>query len=194
MTRKIICGDAIVISCGLTNMNGYRLKVSCTPEGHFVANSKLIEHDMVADNGIVHAIDTVLLPDAGLYMKQGMETSENRHFEWCRFIFFFLFLALFFVLFFGCCLTFRTILWQEHHEFFLEAHYFCRIYHHIILFFSIFFNCVLKRNFRNTDLIRKFSLDFPFFYSFKILFLTSDGCSFLFNIEGVFAFLKAVLN
>lgn len=89
VTRKIICGDAIVISCGLTNMNGYRLKVSCTPEGHFVANSKLIEHDMVADNGIVHAIDTVLLPDAGLYMKQGMETSENRHFEWCRFIFFF---------------------------------------------------------------------------------------------------------
>lgn len=64
VTRKIICGDAIVISCGLTNMNGYRLKVSCTPEGHFVANSKLIEHDMVADNGIVHAIDTVLLPDA----------------------------------------------------------------------------------------------------------------------------------
>lgn len=80
VTRKIICGDAIVISCGLTNMNGYRLKVSCTPEGHFVANSKLIEHDMVADNGIVHAIDTVLLPDAGLYMKQGMATSENRHF------------------------------------------------------------------------------------------------------------------
>lgn len=64
VTRKIICGDAIVISCGLTNMNGIRLKVSCTPDGHFVGNARLIEHDMVADNGIVHAVDTVLLPDA----------------------------------------------------------------------------------------------------------------------------------
>ncbi|GAB1608744.1 transforming growth factor-beta-induced protein ig-h3-like [Argonauta hians] len=64
VVRKVICADAIVVSCGLTNLNNHRLRVSCEVDGHYVDGAKLVDHDLVADHGVVHAINDALLPDS----------------------------------------------------------------------------------------------------------------------------------
>ena len=46
----------------ITSLQGKTVKVSITAEGVFINNAKVTVADLVADNGVVHVIDAVLLP------------------------------------------------------------------------------------------------------------------------------------
>ncbi len=48
----------------ITTLQGKTVKVSITAEGVFINNAKVTVADLVADNGVVHVIDAVLLPPA----------------------------------------------------------------------------------------------------------------------------------
>ena len=48
----------------LTSANNLELKVSANAQGAFINSSKIIATDILAKNGVIHAIDTVLLPSA----------------------------------------------------------------------------------------------------------------------------------
>ncbi len=53
-----------------TLLDGYALNVSVTEEGAFVNDSQIISTDIVANNGVIHVIDTVLVPDMSAEMAE----------------------------------------------------------------------------------------------------------------------------
>jgi len=54
--------DDIVLKDRLETLLGEELKVNVTDEGVFINNSKVILQDLKAENGIIHVIDMVLIP------------------------------------------------------------------------------------------------------------------------------------
>ena len=46
----------------VTTLNGTDVVVTINSNGVFIDNAKVIVNDLIADNGVVHVIDAVLLP------------------------------------------------------------------------------------------------------------------------------------
>ncbi|MBK7695365.1 MAG: fasciclin domain-containing protein [Saprospiraceae bacterium] len=67
----IMRGWGNALSTGLTNgqfiktINGKSVNVSINKDGVFINNAKVTVADVLADNGVVHILDAVLLPPAG---------------------------------------------------------------------------------------------------------------------------------
>lgn len=53
---------SVIESSRIPTLNGSRLTVTVNSDGAFVDDSQIIVTDVAASNGIIHAIDTVLLP------------------------------------------------------------------------------------------------------------------------------------
>ncbi|MDZ8119316.1 fasciclin domain-containing protein [Pontiella agarivorans] len=53
----------VVMKERLTTLLGEEVKVNVTADGVFINNSKIIITDIKAENGIIHVIDTVLIPE-----------------------------------------------------------------------------------------------------------------------------------
>jgi len=56
--------EKVLASTTLATANDLSLKVSANQDGAFINASKIISTDILANNGVIHAIDTVLLPPA----------------------------------------------------------------------------------------------------------------------------------
>jgi transforming growth factor-beta-induced protein len=56
--------ENVLASKDLKTANELNLKVSANQDGAFINSSKIIGTDILASNGVIHAIDTVLLPPA----------------------------------------------------------------------------------------------------------------------------------
>jgi uncharacterized surface protein with fasciclin (FAS1) repeats len=56
--------DKVLASKDLITANELNLKVSANQDGAFINSSQIIGTDILASNGVIHAIDTVLLPPA----------------------------------------------------------------------------------------------------------------------------------
>ncbi len=67
LTYHVHGGDAIkaadVKSMQLSTLNGKELKVKVGDDGVMINNAKVIKTDVTASNGVIHWIDTVLLPE-----------------------------------------------------------------------------------------------------------------------------------
>lgn len=57
-----LTADKVLAESNLTSANELTLNVSSNEEGAFINDSKIITTDIIASNGVVHAIDTVLMP------------------------------------------------------------------------------------------------------------------------------------
>ncbi|KAL5012780.1 hypothetical protein ScPMuIL_011331 [Solemya velum] len=62
--KGVYCEDAVIISCGLTTLEGDRLTFRCRQDGSYVDDAKVIQGDITAKNGVVHGISKVILPDS----------------------------------------------------------------------------------------------------------------------------------
>lgn len=60
----ILKAEQVLASTTLTSANELSLKVSANQDGAFINASKIISTDILANNGVIHVIDTVLLPAA----------------------------------------------------------------------------------------------------------------------------------
>ncbi|XP_012941286.1 transforming growth factor-beta-induced protein ig-h3, partial [Aplysia californica] len=64
IVRGVYCADAIVVAVGLKTMDDSRLLFRCKRDGLRVNEARVIHPDITASNGVMHGIDTVLLPDS----------------------------------------------------------------------------------------------------------------------------------
>src|SRR3954453_18458661 len=66
LTYHVHAGDAImakdVKTMSLTTVNGKPLKVSADGNGVMINNAKVVKTDVVCTNGVIHWIDTVVMP------------------------------------------------------------------------------------------------------------------------------------
>jgi transforming growth factor-beta-induced protein len=58
---KLLAAD-VLGQTGLNSVQGSSIKVSSNDDGAFVNDSKIVATDVLASNGVIHVIDTVLLP------------------------------------------------------------------------------------------------------------------------------------
>jgi uncharacterized surface protein with fasciclin (FAS1) repeats len=58
--------EDVVSMDGITTLEGNMLDVEVTNEGVFVAGAKVIQTDIQCSNGVIHVIDTVLIPPANM--------------------------------------------------------------------------------------------------------------------------------
>ena len=60
------CSAAILGPTSLRTMEGEKVNLSCGADDQLTVNGKsVIDADMVATNGVVHAVDEILIPDSG---------------------------------------------------------------------------------------------------------------------------------
>ncbi|CAL1531397.1 unnamed protein product [Lymnaea stagnalis] len=76
--RGVYCADAIVVSVGLKTLDNARLLFRCKRDGLLVNDARVVFPDMVASNGVLHGIDTVLLPD---YVKSASDILNEMSME-----------------------------------------------------------------------------------------------------------------
>ncbi|GFN81510.1 transforming growth factor-beta-induced protein ig-h3-like [Plakobranchus ocellatus] len=62
--RGVFCADAIVVAVGLKTMDQDRLLFRCKREGLWINQARVVHPDIVTSNGVIHGVDTVLLPDS----------------------------------------------------------------------------------------------------------------------------------
>lgn len=62
VSGRAIATDLIKLDC-VTTVEGSKLKIDASEGNLKVGNAKVITPDLEADNGVIHAIDTVLLPE-----------------------------------------------------------------------------------------------------------------------------------
>lgn len=60
--RAAIATDLVKLDA-VTTVEGSKLKIDASEGNLKVGNAKVITPDLTADNGVIHAIDTVLLPE-----------------------------------------------------------------------------------------------------------------------------------
>jgi transforming growth factor-beta-induced protein len=63
VASKLLANDVLGQSA-LTSVEGSEIRVSLNSNGAFVNDSKIVATDVLASNGVIHVIDTVLLPPA----------------------------------------------------------------------------------------------------------------------------------
>lgn len=61
-----LMAEDVVNMTNITTHTGDELPVNITEEGVFVGNARIVMQDINASNGVIHAIDTVLLPEEAL--------------------------------------------------------------------------------------------------------------------------------
>ncbi|AKB79067.1 hypothetical protein MSHOH_2584 [Methanosarcina horonobensis HB-1 = JCM 15518] len=62
VTNGTLMSEDLANVSNITTLQGSQLPVNATEEGIFVGNAKVIQANVTADNGVVHVIDTVLIP------------------------------------------------------------------------------------------------------------------------------------
>ena len=62
VSGRAIATDLIKLDC-VTTVEGSKLKIDASEGNLKVGNAKVITPDLEADNGVIHVIDTVLLPE-----------------------------------------------------------------------------------------------------------------------------------
>ncbi|RUS74228.1 hypothetical protein EGW08_017996 [Elysia chlorotica] len=62
--KGVFCADAIVVAVGLKTMDSGRMLFRCKRDGMSINQAKVTIPDIVTGNGVIHGIDTVLLPDS----------------------------------------------------------------------------------------------------------------------------------
>ncbi|CAG9860298.1 unnamed protein product [Phyllotreta striolata] len=69
-TPHTICSPAIVGNATTHNVEGDTVHMQRTNEDEliFEKTAKIVEADVVATNGVIHLIDTIIIPDSGLYI------------------------------------------------------------------------------------------------------------------------------
>lgn len=63
--ERTLCAESIIFHCGVKTMDGSRVMAKCKNDAVYIDNAKVVGPDILATNGVVHAIDEVLIPDAG---------------------------------------------------------------------------------------------------------------------------------
>ncbi|ESP02703.1 hypothetical protein LOTGIDRAFT_237846 [Lottia gigantea] len=64
IVKGVYCSDSVIIALGLKTLDGTRLLFRCKRSGKYIGNAKLEQMDIVGRNGVIHAIDNVLIPDS----------------------------------------------------------------------------------------------------------------------------------
>jgi uncharacterized surface protein with fasciclin (FAS1) repeats len=59
---KVTAAEVITLQSA-TTANGSDLKISIVDETVFINDSRVVATDIVASNGIIHVVDTVILPN-----------------------------------------------------------------------------------------------------------------------------------
>lgn len=62
--KGVFCADAIVVAIGLRTVDADRMLFRCKRDGLSINQAKVVHPDIVTGNGVIHGIDTVLLPDS----------------------------------------------------------------------------------------------------------------------------------
>ncbi|BFZ14982.1 hypothetical protein BsWGS_18021 [Bradybaena similaris] len=78
VVRGVYCADAIVVAVGLKTLDDARLLFRCKRDGLWINEAKVLHPDLVASNGVIHGIDTVLLPDS---VKSATELLHDMHLD-----------------------------------------------------------------------------------------------------------------
>ena len=64
--HRSICASAILNDVTLRTKEGQKVNLSCNVHDQITVNGEpSVETDIVRSNGVIHAIDHVLLPDSG---------------------------------------------------------------------------------------------------------------------------------
>ena len=63
--KGVYCNDAVVIAMGLRTLDNSFIMMRCKLDGVYFGDSKVVNEDIVAENGVIHAVDTVMIPDSG---------------------------------------------------------------------------------------------------------------------------------
>jgi uncharacterized surface protein with fasciclin (FAS1) repeats len=58
--------EDVVSMDNITTLEGNMLGVEVTNEGVFVGGAKVIQTDIECSNGVIHVVDTVLIPPANM--------------------------------------------------------------------------------------------------------------------------------
>ena len=61
VSQKLMAKDVVNMS-NITTLEGQKLPVNVTDQGVLVGKAKIIMADVNASNGVIHEIDTVLIP------------------------------------------------------------------------------------------------------------------------------------
>ncbi|XP_050414995.1 transforming growth factor-beta-induced protein ig-h3 [Patella vulgata] len=64
VVKGVYCSDSVIIALGLKTLDGSRILFRCKRYGKYIDKAKLVEEDIVGKNGVIHGIDTVLVPDS----------------------------------------------------------------------------------------------------------------------------------
>ncbi|XP_041359331.1 transforming growth factor-beta-induced protein ig-h3-like isoform X2 [Gigantopelta aegis] len=62
--KGVYCNDAVVIAMGLKTLDNSFIMMRCKRDGVYFGDSKVVEGDIVAENGVIHAVDKVMIPDS----------------------------------------------------------------------------------------------------------------------------------
>lgn len=78
MVSHVICSSAVASSASSENVAGdvIRLKRTDDDKLSFETEATVVKPDIVGTNGVVHLIDTVVIPEAAQYINQALK-SEN---------------------------------------------------------------------------------------------------------------------
>lgn len=78
-----ICSSAIIGNASVHNIEGERLSLERkdNDEVTLEENSVITQADIIATNGVIHLIDTILIPDSALHITEALKKRNNTKFE-----------------------------------------------------------------------------------------------------------------
>ncbi|KAK3740740.1 hypothetical protein RRG08_048982 [Elysia crispata] len=62
--KGVFCADAIIVAVGLRAVDSGRMLFRCKRDGLSINQAKVTHPDIITGNGVIHGVDTVLLPDS----------------------------------------------------------------------------------------------------------------------------------
>ena len=62
------CSTANIVDTKLRMLDGTYKKFQCKSSGHYWENSKVVQRDMIAGNGVVHIVNKIQLPNSGIHL------------------------------------------------------------------------------------------------------------------------------
>lgn len=82
-TAHTVCSPAIIGNATTHNVEGDLLNLERTIDDEliFERKSKIVETDIIATNGVIHLIDTIIIPDSGLYIGSVLKHQNYSKFQ-----------------------------------------------------------------------------------------------------------------
>jgi uncharacterized surface protein with fasciclin (FAS1) repeats len=69
LTYHVVSGEVLakdVKAGAVATVNGANANISLTANGAFINEARIVQTDVLAENGVIHVIDTVIMPPKGL--------------------------------------------------------------------------------------------------------------------------------